>query len=244
MSDTRKLARRKAYKEYANGKVSIPGGFAPSEEVFNAGWDAAHLQPAPARPRFGVGNGCSDTGTTNFRDTLGIAPAPTEGPSALTFREWLCQGGGGFEDGEDGIRAGIMPMSDVIELVDEYLAARPSEPGAEPPEKTIAVLIHNMQTWPPHSHQEVRFESACARCQIEVMATSSTSAAAKERNKHKEVCDMLREMALEKPDMKLSVAASILLGVLLPITEADKKRGREIQEILDRAAAMRDDKEK
>lgn len=73
-------------------------------------------------------------------------------------------------------------------------------------------------------------------------APAPTEGPSAERNKHKEVCDMLREMALEKPDIKLSIAASILLGVLHPITEADKKRGREIQEILDRAAAMRDDK--
>jgi hypothetical protein len=56
--------------------------------------------------------------------------APQEA-GTRTFREWLCQGGGGFEDGEDGIRACTMPMSHVIDLVDEYLWAERGVPLEE-----------------------------------------------------------------------------------------------------------------
>lgn len=56
------------------------------------------------------------------------------------------------------------------------------------------------------------------------------------RNKYKEVCDMLREMAKEKPDMKLDIAACVLLSILEPLTEEDIKRGREIAKELKLAA--------
>jgi hypothetical protein len=45
-----------------------------------------------------------------------------ETPSALSAREWLCGGGGGFEDGEDGIRACTMSAEHAIELMDEFAA--------------------------------------------------------------------------------------------------------------------------
>jgi hypothetical protein len=35
-------------------------------------------------------------------------------------RQWLCNGGGGFEGGEDGIRACTMPAESAIEWMDEY----------------------------------------------------------------------------------------------------------------------------
>lgn len=38
----------------------------------------------------------------------------------LTARQWLCSGGGGFEDGEDGIRACTMSAENAIELMDKY----------------------------------------------------------------------------------------------------------------------------
>lgn len=43
-------------------------------------------------------------------------------PQPESAREWLCQGGGGFEDGEDGIRACTMSAEHAIELMDEYAA--------------------------------------------------------------------------------------------------------------------------
>lgn len=36
-------------------------------------------------------------------------------------RQWLIGGGGGFEDGEDGIRACTMSATAAIELMDEYV---------------------------------------------------------------------------------------------------------------------------
>jgi hypothetical protein len=38
-----------------------------------------------------------------------------------SFREWLVGGGGGHEDGEDGIRACTLPLESAIELVEHYL---------------------------------------------------------------------------------------------------------------------------
>lgn len=38
----------------------------------------------------------------------------------MSAREWLISGGGGFEDGEDGIRACTMSAENAIELMDEY----------------------------------------------------------------------------------------------------------------------------
>ena len=35
-------------------------------------------------------------------------------------RAWLCAGGGGHEDGEDGIRAGTISMTGAIELMAEF----------------------------------------------------------------------------------------------------------------------------
>ena len=40
----------------------------------------------------------------------------------LTARQWLNGGGGGFEGGEDGIRACTMSAKSAIELMDEYAA--------------------------------------------------------------------------------------------------------------------------
>jgi hypothetical protein len=42
------------------------------------------------------------------------------------------------------------------------------------------------------------------------------------------MAEMLREMATDKPDMKLVSAAAVLLGLLRPVTDADVKRGQEI----------------
>jgi hypothetical protein len=38
----------------------------------------------------------------------------------LSPRQWLCSGGGGFEDGEDGIRACHMSAEYAIELMEAY----------------------------------------------------------------------------------------------------------------------------
>ena len=38
----------------------------------------------------------------------------------LTAREWLCQGGGGHEDGEDGIRAVTLNGEELVEMLDAY----------------------------------------------------------------------------------------------------------------------------
>ena len=38
----------------------------------------------------------------------------------LTAREWLCQGGGGHEGGEDGIRAMTVSGERLVELMDAY----------------------------------------------------------------------------------------------------------------------------
>lgn len=49
-------------------------------------------------------------------------PTPAPEPTGLpTFRQWLIDGGGGHEDGEDGIRACTLPLESAIELVDDYL---------------------------------------------------------------------------------------------------------------------------
>ena len=39
----------------------------------------------------------------------------------LSFRAWLCSGGAGHEDGEDGIRACTLTLTRAIEMVDEYV---------------------------------------------------------------------------------------------------------------------------
>lgn len=55
-------------------------------------------------------------------ESLRAASVPQTAPEPkLGFREWLCQGGGGHEDGEDGIRACTLPLNSAIEMVDDYL---------------------------------------------------------------------------------------------------------------------------
>jgi hypothetical protein len=56
-----------------------------------------------------------------------------------TARQWLIDGGGGFEDGEDGIRACTMPAEHAIELMDEYAAhvARAEAGVVEAPEVSV-----------------------------------------------------------------------------------------------------------
>lgn len=49
----------------------------------------------------------------------------------MNARQWLCSGGGGFEDGEDGIRACMMSGESVVELLDEFAAFKVASQATE-----------------------------------------------------------------------------------------------------------------
>ena len=69
--------------------------------------------------------------------------APTGEPLfRQSFRNWLIDGGAGHEDGEDGIRAGMISMSAAIEMVDQYIedCARGVKESAAPPAQSE---VHN-----------------------------------------------------------------------------------------------------
>lgn len=65
----------------------------------------------------------------------------------LTPREWLCSGGGGHEDGEDGIRAGRISMNSAVELMEEYVEYL-GEPRAEqPPAMDWKIIGSLLDAW-------------------------------------------------------------------------------------------------
>lgn len=60
------------------------------------------------------------------------------------FREWLIAGGGGHEDGEDGIRAGMWSVGHVIEVVETYLELRGGGDIPAGPRQEMYALINEM----------------------------------------------------------------------------------------------------
>jgi hypothetical protein len=91
-------------------------------------------------------------------------------------RRWLCSGGAGHEDGEDGIRAGTVSMGAAIEIAAEfyvYMTAKPlaqTPPagdrcptcGSDDPITRLCGFPYDDATkWEPH---EVAEEDGCKKC--------------------------------------------------------------------------------
>ena len=91
-------------------------------------------EPSPAQPESKPSDQCKAHGyvacPTCWPEILS-GPAPAAMSADKTARQWLCSGGGGHEDGEDGIRACSMSCEAAIELMDEFAAYREAPLKAE-----------------------------------------------------------------------------------------------------------------